>query len=183
MKTVYLMLTKTGTVPSRLIHCFVRGKYTHTSLAIRPRTDEFYSFARKRLHNPLCAGFLVENIHTFVFSKYPDSNCAVYAIDVSDEAYERMETMIQSFIDNSERYKYNFLGLIPSKIGIEYDRKHHFTCSQFVATVLHNSGAVELPKPPSLMMPCDFLKLQNISPVYQGKLKDCKISTDPVCVN
>lgn len=183
MKTIYVMLTKTGTVPSRLIHFFVRGSYTHTSLAIRPRTDEFYSFARKRLHNPLCAGFLVENIHTFVFSKYPDCDCAVYAVEVSDEVYNKIEAIVNDFVSAPDSYKYNFLGLIPSRIGINYTRERHFTCSQFVATVLERSGAVELPKPPSLMMPSDFLKIPNLSPVYKGKLKACIIEEYPVCVN
>ena len=183
MKKIYVMLTRTGTLPSRLIHFFVKGSYTHTSLAIRPRTDEFYSFARKRLHNPLCAGFLIEDIHTFVFSKYPDCDCAVYAIEVSDDVYDKIENIIDKFVSAPNSYKYNFLGLIPSKMGVDYNRKHHFTCSQFVATVLEQADAVDLPKPPSLMMPSDFLKLPNIIPVYEGKLKNCRIEKDPVCIN
>ena len=183
MKTVYFMLTRTGTMPSRLIHFFVRGRYTHISLAIHPKTDEFYSFARKRLHNPLCAGFIVENIHTFVFSKYPDCDCAVYAIKVSDEVYRKIESIVNDFVTAPDSYKYNFLGLIPSKIGINYNRPRHFTCSQFVATVLERAGAVELPKPPSLMMPSDFLSIPNISAVYNGKLEDCVIEEYPVCIN
>ena len=175
IKTVYILLTRTGTLPSRLIHSFVRGKYTHASLAIRPRTDEFYSFARRTLRNPLNAGFIIEDIHTFVFSKYPDSDCAVYSLEVSDDAYERLENTINKFVSNPRRYNYNFLGLLPAKLGIEFNRKYHYTCSQFVATLLHSSGAVALPKPPSLMMPCDFLKIPNITPVYEGKLKNCKI--------
>lgn len=177
------MLTKTGTMPSRLIHFFIKGSYTHTSLAIHPRTDEFYSFARKRLHNPLCAGFIVEDIHTFVFSKYPDCNCAVYAINVSDDVYEKIEMILHNFVSAPDSYKYNFLGLIPSRLGIDHSRKRHFTCSQFVATVLESSGAVKLPKPPSLMMPPDFLKIPNLTPIYNGKLKNCRIEEDPVCIN
>ena len=183
MKTIYIMFTRTGTLPSRIIHFFVKGRFTHISLAIRPRTDEFYSFARTRLHNPLCAGFIVENIHTFIFSRYPDSDCAVYAMSVTDEVYEKTEAIINEFSRERSKYRYNFLGLIPSKIGVDFKRSRHFTCSQFVATVLYRAGAVELPKPPSLMMPCDFLELPNITQVYSGKLKNCRIDEYSVHIN
>ena len=37
-----------------------------------------------------------------------------------------------------------------------------------MASVLTESGAVALPKPPSLMHPCDFLDLPGTRCLYQG---------------
>ena len=68
---------------------------------------------------------------------------------------------------------YNFLGLLPAKLGIKFERKKNFTCSQFVASVLHYSGAVELPKHPSLMMPNDFPELESVKLIYTGTIKNC----------
>lgn len=178
LKKIYLLLSRTGTIPSRVIHSLVGGTFTHSSIALRPTTAEFYSFARRTMHNPFNAGFITENIHTMVFSKYPDCNCAIYSLEVSDEAYEKLSGIIEHCVNNSERYNYNFLGLIPTRLGIRTNRKYNFTCSQFVATVLLRSGAVELPKHPSLMMPNDFTKLNGAKQIYIGPLKNCNFSKD-----
>lgn len=180
MRKIYFLLTKTGTIPSMMIHSILGGPFTHVSIALSPTTDHFYSFARRTLHNPFNAGFMIENIHTHVFSKYPNCNCAVYELEISDKAYKDLETVIASFENNSELFNYNFLGLLPAKLGIKYNRKRHFTCSQFVATVVHRSGIAKLPKDPSLMMPNDFLDIQGMVKVYQGKLKNCKIHSSRI---
>ncbi len=175
MQKIYLLFSRTGTIPSRLIHCFVGGRFTHISIALTPNTDEFYSFARRTLHNPFNAGFYIENIHSHVFAKYPESNCAIYSLEIDDESYQRLKNMIDRFIENKEFFDYNFLGLLPAKLGIKMSRRYHFTCSQFVATVLYKTECVSLPKHPSLMMPNDFLKISGIKAIYSGKLKNCRI--------
>lgn len=159
-----------------MIHSLMGGKYTHASIAVRPATDEFYSFARKKINNPLIAGFIVENIHTFVFSKFPDCNCGLYSLEVDDKAYDRITETIDAFLESPDRYGYNFLGLLPARLGIKTNRRYKFTCSQFVATVLWRSDAVELPKHPSLMMPNDFLKIKGIEQIYEGRIGDCNFS-------
>lgn len=176
MKKIYILLSRTQTLPSRAIHSILGGRFTHVSIAIRPVTDEFYSFARRTLNNPFNAGFIVENVHTHVFSKYPNCQCAVFSLDVDEETYEKIRKILNHFYDNIEQFNYNFLGLIPAKLGIKLHRKHHFTCSQFVATVLQKAQAVKLPKEASLMMPNDFLKITKLVKVYSGRLGDCKIS-------
>ena len=129
------------------------------------------------MNNPLNAGFIVENTKEFVFAKYPDCLCSVYSLDVSDEVYENMKEILSVFFSNKDKYRYNFLGAIPLRLGIKWNRKYHFTCSQFVAFVLQKSGAVKLPKHYSLMMPNDFLTIKEISLVYKGKIGDCKIKS------
>lgn len=175
MKEIYILLSITKTIPSILIGTIMRGGYTHSSISLTPRTDHFYSFARRTLNNPLNAGFIIEDVHTFVYSKYENCACAVYSLEISDEAYEKAERIIEKFVENKKVLNYNFLGLLPAKLGIKYERKRNFTCSQFVASVLHYSGAVKLPKHPSLMMPNDFPQLDGVKLIYKGKIKDCSI--------
>ena len=177
MKKIYILLSRTGTLPSRLIHLSLGGAFTHASIALTPETDKLFSFARRTLHNPLNAGFILEDTQTFVFAKHPEGICAVYALDVSEDAYKNMEKILCSFILEKHRYGYNFLGAIPSKLGIKWSRKYHFTCSQFVAFVLYASNAAKLPKHYSLMMPNDFLDIENITQIYSGKIGECKIKT------
>ena len=176
MKQVYVLLTRTGTFPARIIHAFKGGTFTHTSLSLTPGTDRLYSYARRKIKNPLCAGLITENIHTEVFAQYPDCHCALYRIDVSDAAYERMQKKIDYFFDNYARAKYNFLGMIPMALGIKIKRKLRLTCSQFVAIVMDSSEEIELPKDPYLMLPDDFMSIGGVTLVYDGVLKDCTVT-------
>ena len=177
MKKIYILLSRTKTIPSRIIHSFVGGSFTHASIAIRPRTDEFYSFARRTPNNPFNAGFIVEDLHSGTFAKYPNCRCALFSLDVSDEAYRDLEGILASFLEHKDSYDYNFLGLLPTRLGIKTHRKRKFTCSQFVATLLEVSGAARLPKHPSLMMPNDFLSIEGVRAVYSGCLKSCSFNS------
>ncbi len=176
MKDIYILLTKTGTVPARIIHLLKGGTFTHTSLSLTPATDHLYSYARRKIKNPFVAGLIVENIHTEVFAMYPDCHCAVYRISVSDVAYENMKREITFFMNNYKKAKYNFAGLLPLAFGIKIRRKFRLTCSQFVALILDKSKEIELPKDPYLMLPNDFKHIGGAMLIYDGMLKDCKIS-------
>ena len=46
-RTIYLLLTRSTTIPSRLIHLATRADYTHVSLGLDGPAGSFYSFARK----------------------------------------------------------------------------------------------------------------------------------------
>ena len=173
MKHVYILLTKTGPVPSMMINKMTHGTFTHTSLSLTPTTDHFYSYARRKLHNPLRAGIMIENIHEFVFAKYPDCHCALFAVEVSDEGYEKIRKCIDFYLQNYKKATYNFLGILPLRLGFRMARKFRLVCSQFVAVALHASEDIALPKDPYLMLPNDFLKIKNIQKIYEGKLKDC----------
>lgn len=175
LKKIYILLTRTGTLPAKVIHSITGGTFTHTSLSLTPSTDKLYSYARRKINNPFCAGLITENIHTEVFAQYPDCHCALYAITVSDEAYAHMHEKIKFFWANYKKAKYNFIGLIPLAFGLKIRRRLRLTCSQFVAIVLDSSKEIELPKDPYLMLPNDFMNINSIELVFDGKLKDCKV--------
>ncbi len=175
MQKIYILLSRTDTVPARLIRTFTTGEFSHASISIYPRTDMFYSFARRLVNNPLIAGFVSENIHTKVFARYPYAHCAVFSLDVTDEGYRRAKRTIAEFIKNRRIAKYSFLGAAGMKLNLKVKRKYKFTCSQFVAFVLRQTKEVKLPKDYSLMMPNDFLDIEGLTLIYDGILKDCTI--------
>jgi hypothetical protein len=176
MKTIYVLLSRTDTVPARVIRRFAKGEFSHTSVALQPRTDRFYSYARRHVNNPMFAGFISENIHTKVFARYPHAHCAVLAIPVSDEGYDRAKRLIRYFIRHRKSATYNFLGAFTVKMGLSLKRRYKFTCSQFAAFLLRYTGDVVLPKDPYLMLPNDFLSISGATVIYDGELKDCVIN-------
>lgn len=175
MKKIYFLLSRTDTIPARIIRKFAPGEFSHVSVSLFPRTDMFYSYARRHINNPLFAGFISEDIHTKVFARYPDCHCALYSIEVSDEGYERAKRLIRYFRKNRKKATYSFIGAAAMRVGLKVKRRYKFTCSQFAAFLLQYTGDVTLPKDPSLMLPNDFVNIPRIELVYDGILKDCKI--------
>ena len=173
MKTIYLLLTRSGTFLSGVIHHLTNAPYTHISLATTYENGHFgafYSFGRKIVRLPLPAGFVEEKLYTGYFGAHPDTRCTLIALPVSDEAHGRICRKLREMADRAETYRYNLLGVILCYWGISLKRQHHFFCSQFVADVLDSCGAVELPKPSSLMHPMDYTALDAAEFLFTGRI-------------
>lgn len=172
MKSVYILLTKTKTLFARCIHVITGDEFTHSSIALDLDLNRLYSFGRRYYYMPLLAGLVRENIHTGVFGRNKYAPCAVLELDVTDEIYDRIEKRMNDMLDNYDCWHYNILGLATCPLGIPYRRSRHFLCSQFVADVLSEAGALDMPCDISLMRPVDFLQLEQLQPIYRGKLGD-----------
>ena len=61
-RTIYILLTRSGTWFSRLIHLATADSYTHASIGLDGPIGPFYSFARKYSHFALPAGLVEEQI-------------------------------------------------------------------------------------------------------------------------
>lgn len=180
MKTVYVILSATGTRPARLIRFVTKNEYSHASIALVPSPKKLYSFGRRRVKNFLVGGFINEDTRNHVMGLFPHAPCVVLALKVSQRAYDKMEMMIEECNRQHKRYKYSFVGAFTTFVGIKKRLKYHYTCSQFVASLLYLSDAVELPKHPSLMKPEDFLDIPDFKVVYQGELSKISFDSDEV---
>lgn len=151
-KKVYILLSKTKTVPSNLIKLMTREPYCHTSLALDISLDEMYSFARKGVYNPFNSGFISENIEKGIFGKHKGTRCAVYELKVTSKQYDRIQQELARFKKHPDRYGY--------------------FCSQFVASVLKNAGVDIFHKKPGLVKPGDFRRCPELRPIFTGLLTE-----------
>lgn len=171
MKTVYLLLTRSGTLLARVIHALTGDDFTHASLGVDPSLGEFYSFARLHARVPLPAGFVRETTGGGYFGRHGSMACALYAMDVPDEAFARIGRRLEEMRAADRAYRYSVMGLLLCRLALPLERKRRMFCSQFVARLLEQSGAMALPKPPSLMRPADFAHLPGLRLVYFGELR------------
>lgn len=166
-KTIYIVLSDTGTLLSKTIAFYTKDRLNHVSIAFDTELHEMYSFGRKYRHNPFIGGFVKENAAEGIFRQ---ADCEVYRYTVSLEYYEKMRAMIYRFEDNQERYRYNFIGLLALAFKKELRRENAFFCSQFVATIL-NEGGVQLGSlQPQFVQPRQLAELPRFQEVYEGEL-------------
>lgn len=169
-KSVYVLLIRTDTLFSRLIHFFTKSEYTHASLGMSSDCHELYSFARKYASLPLPGCFVRENVSAGLMAKSPEAPCVLYEIKIPNQVFAAIHNEIEALKRLPKPPKYSLTGPILCWIGIESKQRKKFFCSRFVADILERSGAVTLGKPASLFRPIDFTYLSELHLVYKGTL-------------
>lgn len=167
-KKIYIVLTKTNTVLSRIIHLYTQSSFTHASIAFDASLSEMYSFGRKKETNPFSGGFVHENPSSAMMS---NAKCLIFSCDVTEEQYQLLKREVKHYQSNKHCYKYNFIGLFSVACGKQLKRQNAFFCSQFVATLLERVGLPLNGQPPCLMKPTDLASLSFLNMYYEGNMQ------------
>jgi len=168
-RTVYIILTDTGTLFTRMVKLYTRNPFNHSSIAFDHHLTEVYSFGRKKPGNPFIGGFVQENINEGLFK---NATCAIYSLNVKERDFNRMQQYIKKIEDQKEYFRYNLIGLFAVMMNKQLQRNNAFFCSQFVATVLSHNKSIHFEKPPSLTTPQDLLKDPALTLEYKGPLQN-----------
>ncbi len=172
MKKIYILLTRSTTLISSVIHAATDDPFTHASIALDRELTKLYSFARFHPYLMFPAGLVREDMNGAVMQRFADCPAALYSLDVADEVYDAIKRRIARMLFESDIYRYNVIGLLSLHFGIPTEFRHHYFCSQFVAYLLDDLGAASLPKSPGLMRPYDLARLDGATLVYSGRLAD-----------
>ena len=167
-KTIYIVLTDTGTVLSKMIGMYTRKDFNHASISFDEQLTEVYSFGRKYQSNPFIAGFVKENFAEGIFR---EAKCSIFSWKVTDGEFERIRSKIRQIEYNKKQYRFNFIGLFGVAVNKGIDRERAFFCSQFVATVLNEGDLPIFTVSPSLVQPHHFSKVACFQDVYEGDLQ------------
>jgi hypothetical protein len=171
-KYFYLVFTKTGTWLSKIIYTFSDIQYPHSSISFDNNFTEMYSFGRTKPNNPFSGGFAIENLHEGVFRKFPESDCLIYRVKVTEEQYIALQQQVENFLREKDKYKYNLLGLLGVLLNIQIKRKSRYFCSQFVAEILINSKIIKYDKVPELISTSELYAIENKELIYKGYVSD-----------
>ena len=171
-KKIYIIVTQTGTIVSRIIKFFTKAPYNHSSICGEEKLNQMYSFCRYNKKRPLPAGFSKKHVNTCVFGMYDYIPSAVYSIDVTDEQYARYENMISYFHDEVKNYSFNLMGFVGGIFKVAIPRKKKLVCSQFVAYVLRECGIYAFEKDLFLVTPDDFRSISQAKLIFEGNLRD-----------
>lgn len=182
---IYIVDSFTNTVPGRIIKARATLKfwnrwdgdtYSHTSLSRDIKLGNMMSLARREINNPLDCGFIKEDIRKDVFALNKEkSKIAVMELPVTLEQYKKISNLMDYYWTHRDEYSYNFLGIMAMlAVGKGLAPKNSFFCSQWVATVLEESGI-------NLFSQYKNRNLEDITPfLFYTVLKDKLIYEGPV---
>jgi hypothetical protein len=169
-KKIFILLTDTETIFTRLIKSYTKKPYNHASIAFDAELMEVYSFGRKSAKNPFIGGFVREDIDSVIFRQ---ADCALYSLNITAAEFQKMYQYIQEIASEKEKYRYNFIGLFGVLFQKPIKRKNAFFCSQFVASVLKESKVIDFEDEDlSLVKPSDLTYLANFELLFEGGLND-----------
>jgi len=168
MKNIYIILTHSGTIPSKIVKLYTRNKYSHVSISLKQELNEFYSFGRKKLYNPFNGGFIIESKDSKFYKRFKNTKCVLLKLSVTEEQYIEIDKIIDKYKKNINIYKYDFLGIIFRLLRIKVNRKNHLYCTKFVREVLEIANVYTFRN--KFITPDEFMKIPNIEIIYSGKL-------------
>lgn len=122
-KQIYIVISQTGTILSRILKAITGAEYNHASLSLVSDLKTLYSFGRLNPYNPFLGGFVVESPYFGTFKRFSSTKAAVLAIDISEEKYLKIQEKLDSMCSESKNYHYNYLGLFMAAFHINRKKK------------------------------------------------------------
>lgn len=173
MHKIYIVLTYTGTILSRIVKFYTRNEYSHVSISLTEDLSEMYSFGRLNPYNPFIGGFVQESLDYGTFKRFYKTKTKIYSIEVNDEQYVNICKVIQEVSLHKRQYRFNMIGLMAVALHLKIKREKCFYCAEFVKYVLDESNLeFDLPE---LIKPHDFLDLSGGVEIYSGVLQEYKM--------
>ncbi len=168
---LYILLTNTGTILTRIIGLFTGYKYNHVSFGFDKNLECIYSFGRLKPRNPFIGGFVEENINEGLYKIKKNTRGLVLKIKIDKNLKSKIEENLKPFITEKHLYGYNTYGLINNALGRNNKKNHrNYFCSEFAAKIFSESKVYDFKKPDVLVRPEDFLKINRVVTVYEGLL-------------
>ena len=171
MKKIYLILTFTGTMLSRVIKIATKDEFAHVSIALDQELKEMYSFGRLNPYNPFLGGFVHESIESGTFKRFENTTVTnIYTLEVSDYQYRKVKRLINYMKNSKSKYKFNILGLVAAGFRYKVEKVDSYYCAEFVKRIMDASEIEN--NLPEVVKPEDFKSIDNIHLHYTGLLKD-----------
>lgn len=76
-KQIFIVITQTGTMLSRILKRITGAEYNHASLSLSQDLTRMYSFGRRHPYNPFWGGFVIESPHAGTFRRFSDTTAII----------------------------------------------------------------------------------------------------------
>lgn len=172
VKPIYIVVSQTGTVLSRILRIITRKEYNHASISFAEDLHIMYSFGRKNPYNPFWGGFVKESASFGTFKRFSNTKVIVLKLDINESTHKKMENSVNVMVNNPDNYKYNYLGLCLAAFKINLTKSNSYYCSEFIKDLLVRFNVEGADKLGKIVHPMHFLKIPDTQTVYKGKLSE-----------
>ena len=170
MKQIYIVLTSTGAIPSKIIKTFTHDEYSHSSLAFDKQLNQMYGFGRLNPYFIFPGGFVNEHIDKGTFKRFKDTKARIIEFNINDDQYDNLKNNVIKMEEERGKYKYSILGVIACYFNKKYKREYYYYCSEFIYDMFLKAGIdFNLPE---ILKPEHFKENVNGKTIYEGLLRE-----------
>lgn len=169
-KSIYIIITHTPSVVSKIIRKFTHTPYNHVSVSLDAELDHMFSFGRRYRYFPWIGGFVRESPRFGTLGRFPETEAIVLTLNVDEDAYDDISGRLEDMLAHKYSYKYDTLGLLLAIFGKSFKREKCYYCSAFVRELLVEFGIEDEELFNEIVRPMDFLELPDTREIYRGKL-------------
>ena len=171
MKNIYIVVSQTNSVVSRLLRHVTGDKYNHVSISFDENLSAMYSFGRIFAITPIFGGFVRESPAYGTMKKFiKTADIVILKLAVEEDTYLKINQHIAKMYSERRKYHYNYIGLLLAKTGFYFHREKYFYCSEFVKDVLERFDVVGKDDFAQIVRPMELLNIPGGKIIYQGKL-------------
>lgn len=174
-KKVYIVLSQSYTMLSRVIKLITREKYSHVSLSFDKECTDMYTMGRRFTYWPFSGIYKNESIYKGVYNANHNAEILVYELNIEDVQYDNIKRLLNELGTSSKGY--NFIGLVLALFNKKIDRNKYY-CSEFIYKVLSDDSVSLYRKTDNVVKPMDFQKIENLQKIYEGKALDYRIKNE-----
>lgn len=168
---IYIILTYTGTMLSKIIKLGTRDEFSHVSIALDKNLNQMYSFGRLNPYNPFIGGFIHEYVDKGTFKRFKNTRAKIIELNIGEKEYDKIKNVISEIELYKDKYKFNVLGLFAVGFNLKLRFKNSFYCAEFVKYVIDKANVrLELP---DLIRPENFKYIHG-KEIYTGLLREYK---------
>ena len=172
MKRVFLVLTKSKSLLSRIMDLSLPSYYYHSSICFDSSIDEMYSVCRRHAFLMLPAYLYKEHLDKGFYYYFDSTRIGIYSFEVSDESYINMKNYVDELYKNNKQLRYSILGVLYARLNIRKVRKNKMFCSEFICNVLNRANENLIDIVPELCSPMNLLTIKGLKCHYIGKVSD-----------
>ena len=168
---LYIVLSQSYTVLSKIIKYVTKDKYSHVSLSFDKECDNMYSMGRTYARWPFSGKFKKESIYKGLYAINKKAEILIYERNINKKQYNNINKLLDEYGNKSKGY--NFIGLILALFNKKIDRKKYY-CSELIYKILSDDSVKIFPKSKNVIKPMDFEKIKNLKKIYEGRVIDYK---------
>lgn len=179
-KEIYIIITHTPSVVSRIIRQFTHTPYNHVSVSLDAELNNMFSFGRRYKYFPWFGGFVQESLTSGTMGRFTETEAIVLKKHVDEEAYHDISNKLRDMLAHKYTYRYDTLGLVMAIFGKSLKRDKHCYCSEFVRRLLVECGVEKSDSFKDIVRPLDFMNLSATREVFRGKLREFPLQAQSI---
>ncbi len=171
-KDIYIIISHTPSVVSRIISQFTHTSYNHVSVSLDAELNRMFSFGRRYKYFPWIGGFVQESLTSGTMGRFTETEAIILKKHIDEEAYDDIANKLSDMLEHKYSYRYDTLGLFMAIFGKSIKREKYCYCSEFLRRLLVECGVEKSETFKDIVRPLDFMNLDATSEVFRGKLHE-----------